>query len=42
MSSLKTIAALIKQQKISEIECVFPTINATLRGKSFLAIFNKQ
>jgi glutamine synthetase len=34
MSSLKTIAALIKQQKISEIECVFPTINATLRGKT--------
>jgi glutamine synthetase len=33
MSSLKKVAELIKAQKISEIECVFPTINAVLRGK---------
>lgn len=33
MSSLNKVAALIKANKISEIECVFPTINATLRGK---------
>lgn len=33
MESLKKIADLIKKEKISEIECVFPTINATLRGK---------
>jgi glutamine synthetase len=33
MSSLKNAADLIKKHKISEVECVFPTINATLRGK---------
>jgi glutamine synthetase len=33
MSSLNKIAALIKTNKISEVECVFPTINATMRGK---------
>ena len=33
MSSLKKVAELINAQNISEIECVFPTINATLRGK---------
>jgi glutamine synthetase len=27
------ITELIHQQKIQEVECVFPTINATLRGK---------
>jgi glutamine synthetase len=33
MSSLKQVAELIKKNNISEVECVFPTINATLRGK---------
>lgn len=33
MSNLKQVAGLIKTNKISEVECVFPTINATLRGK---------
>lgn len=33
MSSLKEIAAQISSHNISEVECVFPTINATLRGK---------
>jgi glutamine synthetase len=33
MSSLKNAADLIKKHKISEVECVFPSINATLRGK---------
>ena len=33
MSSLKQIADQIKKHSISEVECVFPTINATLRGK---------
>ncbi len=30
---LKQAADLIKSNKIKEVECVFPTINATLRGK---------
>lgn len=33
MTSLKQVADLIKKNKITEVECVFPTINATLRGK---------
>lgn len=33
MSSLKHAAELIKKNKITEVECLFPTINATLRGK---------
>ncbi len=33
MSSLKIISETIKKYNISEVECVFPTINATLRGK---------
>lgn len=33
MSSLERVAELIKQNKITEVECLFPTINATLRGK---------
>ena len=33
MSSLKKVAELIKQHQITEVECVFPTINGTLRGK---------
>jgi glutamine synthetase len=33
MSTLKIIAELIKKNKITEIECLFPTVNATLRGK---------
>ena len=33
MTSLKQVAEIIKKQGISEVECVFPTINATLRGK---------
>jgi glutamine synthetase len=33
MTALKKIAEIINQQKITEVECVFPTINATLRGK---------
>jgi glutamine synthetase len=33
MSSLKQVAELIKKNKITEVECLFPTINATLRGK---------
>ena len=31
--SLKQAADFIKSNKIKEVECVFPTINATLRGK---------
>jgi len=30
---LKRAADFIKSNKIKEVECVFPTINATLRGK---------
>ena len=30
---LKAAAAFIKKHKIKEVECVFPTVNATLRGK---------
>lgn len=33
MSSLKKVAERIKKHGITEVECVFPTINATLRGK---------
>jgi glutamine synthetase len=33
MSSLKHVAELIKKNNITEVECLFPTINATLRGK---------
>jgi len=33
MSSLEQAAAHIQRNKISEVECVFPTINATLRDK---------
>jgi glutamine synthetase len=33
MSSLKHVAELIKKNKVTEVECLFPTINATLRGK---------
>lgn len=33
MSSLTNVAELIKKNKITEVECVFPTINGTLRGK---------
>ncbi|MFA6040005.1 MAG: glutamine synthetase family protein [Methylophilus sp.] len=29
----QNITDIISQQKITEVECVFPTINATLRGK---------
>lgn len=31
--NLKQAAEFIKSKKIKEVECVFPTINATLRGK---------
>lgn len=33
MPSLKKIAEVIKKNNITEVECVFPTVNATLRGK---------
>ena len=33
MPTLKYVAELIKKNKITEVECLFPTINATLRGK---------
>jgi len=33
MSTLKQAADFIKKHNISEVECIFPTINATLRGK---------
>lgn len=33
MPSLKKVAELIKKHQITEVECVFPTINGTLRGK---------
>jgi glutamine synthetase len=33
MSTLEQVAAKIQHHQISEVECVFPTINATLRGK---------
>jgi glutamine synthetase len=33
MVAPQDIIELINQQKINEVECVFPTINATLRGK---------
>jgi len=33
MSFLKHVAELIKKNKITAVECLFPTINATLRGK---------
>ncbi|NOT15043.1 MAG: glutamine synthetase [Methylotenera sp.] len=33
MSTLKHVAEIIKKHNITEVECVFPTINATLRGK---------
>ena len=33
MSSLKKVAELINKHQVTEVECVFPTINATLRGK---------
>ncbi|MFM9835381.1 MAG: glutamine synthetase family protein [Methylophilaceae bacterium] len=33
MSSLKQAAEFIAKNKISEVECIFPNINATLRGK---------
>lgn len=32
-NKLKEVANFIKSNNISEVECVFPTINATLRGK---------
>jgi glutamine synthetase len=38
MSSLKKVASEIQTHKISEVECVFPTINATLRGKVMRSI----
>ncbi|MGQ0442942.1 MAG: glutamine synthetase family protein [Methylophilaceae bacterium] len=34
MILLKQAADFIKKRHISEVECVFPTINATLRGKT--------
>jgi glutamine synthetase len=33
MTVPQNITDIISQQKITEVECVFPTINATLRGK---------
>jgi glutamine synthetase len=33
MTAPNHIAEIIQQQNIKEVECVFPTINATLRGK---------
>jgi glutamine synthetase len=33
MTAPQNITDIISQQKITEVECVFPTINATLRGK---------
>lgn len=32
-NKLKEVANFIKSNNISEVECIFPTINATLRGK---------